>query len=94
MAHWEYQTLYYGALGRGLRRWLLPAPDPKAPGKGVGGSEFRSFSKRITQALRLLGTALKELDGDGWELVSVSFSGVLAFYGVAVVRRPAARASA
>jgi len=40
--------------------------------------------------MRLLETALKELDAEGWELVSTSFSGVFAFYGTAVLRRPAA----
>jgi len=39
--------------------------------------------------MRLLETALEELDVEGWELVSTSFSGTLAFYGTAVLRRPA-----
>ncbi len=57
--------------------------------KRVGDSAKPRFLGKIWQAAKLLETALVELDPDGWELVSASYSGTLAFYGLAVVRRPA-----
>ena len=91
MARWEYQTLIYGTAERGLRRWVLTAADAAAPSQPVGESEKGRFAGRIWQANRLLETALKQLDAEGWELVSASFSGIFGFYGTAVMRRPASQ---
>ena len=87
MAQWEYRTLMYGTADP-LRRWVITAPDALTRGQQVGGAEKGRFICRIWQGLHLLESALRELDADGWELVSVSFSGILSFYGCAVLRRP------
>ena len=87
MAQWEYRTLLYGTPERGMRRWVITASRADTASKAVGESERSSFIGRIWQALRLLETALKELDGEGWEFVSTSFSGMFTLYGVAVLRR-------
>ena len=91
MARWEYITLVYGTGDRHGRRWVVTAPDATSESKQVGKAEKGRFVGRIWQAMRLLETALKELDAEGWELVSTSFSGIFTFYGTAVLRRPAAK---
>lgn len=90
MAQFEYRTLMYGTPDP-LRRWVITAPDAKTPCQQVGDAEKGRFVGRIWQGMRLLESALRELDADGWELVSVSFSGILSFYGCAVLKRPAAK---
>ena len=91
MAHWEYRTLMYGTADP-LRRWVITAPDAKTTCQQVGDAEKRRFVGRIWQGLHLLETALRELDADGWELVSVSVSGLLfSFYGCAILKRPVAK---
>lgn len=94
MAKWQYMTLIYGTETRQHgRRWVITAPDITAESKQVGQSEKGRFMGRLWQALRLLETALEELDADGWELVSTSFSGLFNLYGTAVVRRPKSQSS-
>ena len=90
MAQWEYRTLIYGTADP-LRRWVITASDAKTAGQQVGEAEKGRFVCRIWQGLHLLETALRELDADGWELVSVSFSGILSFYGCAVLKRRAVK---
>ena len=97
MAKWEYCTLLYGSPyrprgdpGRGMRQWVINATSCDVQSRRVGESGKPRFIGRIWQAMRLLETALKELDGEGWELVSTSFSGIFSFYGTAVLRRPIA----
>ena len=91
MARWEYITLIYGTADRHGRRWVVTAPDAASESKQVGKAEKGRFVGRIWQAMRLLETALEELDAEGWELVSTSFSGLFNLYGTAVLRRPAAK---
>jgi hypothetical protein len=69
----------------------VTAPDAASVSQRVGEAEQDRFVSRIWQAMRLLETALQEWDGEGWELVLALFSGLFAFYGTAVQRRPAAR---
>jgi hypothetical protein len=88
MAKWEYITLVYGTADKSGRRWVITVSDITSESKQVGQAERGRFLGRIWQAMRLLETALKELDADGWELVSTSFSGIFSFYGTAVLRRP------
>ena len=91
MAQWEYRSLMYGTADP-LRRWVITAPDAKTACQQVGEAEKGRFVGRIWQGLHLLETALRELDADGWELVSVSFSGLLfSFYGCAILKRPVAK---
>ena len=90
MAQWEYRTLIYGTPDP-LRRWVITGSDAKTPCQQVGEAAKGRFAGRIWQGLHLLETALRELDADGWELVSASFSGILSFYGCAVLRRPIAK---
>ena len=71
-----------------MRRWVVTASTADGQFRTVGKSEKSRFFGRIWQAMCLLETALKELDDEGWELVSTSFSGIWALYGTAVVRRP------
>jgi hypothetical protein len=72
------------------RRWVLTSPDPGMLGKQIGEAQKPRFVGRLWQGVRLLESALKEMDAEGWELVSHSFSGlVFGFYGTAVLRRPA-----
>lgn len=87
MANWQYMSLIYGTADKHGRRWIVTPPDVMTEAKQVGQAEKGRFIGQIGQALRLLETALEELDADGWELVSTSFSGVFAFYGTAIVRR-------
>lgn len=91
MARWEYITLIYPTADKHGRRWVVTAPDVASESKQVGKAEKGRLAGRIWQALRLLETALQELDAEGWELVSTSFSGIFTFYGTAVLRRPAAQ---
>lgn len=88
MAKWQYMTLVYGANSiKHGRRWVIVAHDAISESKQVGQAEKGRFIGQIWQAMRLLETALEELDADGWELVSASFSGTFGFYGTAVLRR-------
>lgn len=89
MAKWQYMTLIYGTADKHGRRWVITAPDNKSESRQVGKAEKGRFIGRIWQAMKLLETALEELDADGWELVSTSFSGTIGFYGTAVLRKPA-----
>jgi len=90
MAQFEYRTLIYGTPDP-MRRWVITSPDAQTPCQQVGTAEKGRFVGRIWQAMRLLETALREVDADGWELVSASFSGILSFYGCAVLKRRAVK---
>ena len=91
MAGWEYTTIVMGSPDQKGRRWVTASTDPAVPSRQVGEARKPRFSGRIWQALQLLETALEEMDKDGWELVSHSFSGlIIGFYGTAILRRPAA----
>ncbi len=94
MAQWEYTTIIMGTPDKKGRRWVITPiaiePD-KMPGEQVGEAEKPRFFGKLWQGLHLLESALKEMDAEGWELVSHSFSGTLAFYGTAVLRRPASK---
>ena len=90
MAQYEYTTIIMGTPDKQGRRWVITPADPnQMPGEQVGEAEKPRFLGKIWQGVRLLETALKEMDAEGWELVSHSFSGVFGFYGTAVLRRPA-----
>ncbi len=94
MTRWEYTTIVMRTLGQVTRRWVIASPDPKIPAKQVGEAEKSRFTfiSSLGQGVRLLETALKEMDAEGWELVSHSFSHfIFAFYGTAVLRRPASQ---
>ena len=92
MANLEYMTICMGTPDNKGRRWITTSPDLKMPGKQVGEAQKPRFIGRLWQGVWLLETALKELDSEGWELVSHSFSGlILGFYGTAVLKRPASR---
>ncbi len=93
MAKWQYITLLYGTADKHGRRWVITASDPTSESKQVGQAEKGRFIGRIWQAMRLLETALEELDAEGWELVSASFSGIFTLYGTAVLRRPNSESS-
>ena len=87
MATWEYRTLMFMLhQKKGTCGWAIVEGDPSPDLERVGDSEKRRFWK-MWQAAKLLETALVELDLDGWELVSTSYSGFWGFYGFAVVRR-------
>ena len=94
MAKWEYTTILMGSPDKKRRRWVTTSPDPQTPGEQVGEAEKPRFLGRIWQGVRLLETALKEMDADGWELVSHSFygPGFGGLTGTAVLRRPASKA--
>ena len=86
MPQWEYKSLTYGIEGKvvySLRFWedsSRRAYGPKERGRWIGG---------IHQQMRQLEQALKELDQDGWELVSASvWMTFFTRHGVAVLRRP------
>lgn len=89
MARYEYCTLFYSNPKPKMCSWVITAKKAKTPCQPVGELANSRFWGRIWQALHLLETALRELDDDGWELVSTSFSGIFNFYGTAVLRRPA-----
>ena len=84
MPQWEYKTLTYGIEGKyvySLRFW-------EDFSRQTYGPKERSMTG-IPQQMRQLEEALKELDQEGWELVSASIW--LNFFtrqGVAVLRRP------
>lgn len=73
------------------RRWVICPTRAEMQIRQVGDSEKARFIGKILQAMRLLETALKELDAEGWELVSTSFSGIFNLYGTAVLRRLATK---
>lgn len=90
MPRWEYRTLIYGSAVHGQRRWVITAPDAQAASQQVGDAEKSRFVGQVWQGMRLLESALRQLDADGWELVSASFAGTFSFYGCAVLKRPIA----
>ena len=88
MPQWEYTTLVMGTPDNRGRCWVRVSSDPATPGEAVGSTEKPSFSSRLWQGVRLLNSAIDEMDKEGWELVTYSFSGLLFyFYGVATFRR-------
>lgn len=96
MVTWEYRTLIYGTPAaapgsfgrfRGVRHWAFAAPTHDAASVVVGESEQARFVGKLWQANRLLESALAQLDREGWELVSASFSGLIGLYGTAIVKR-------
>ena len=70
MAQWEYTTIGMGTPDKNGRKWVITAPDAETAGKQIGEAEKPRFIGRFWQGMRLLETALKEMDADGWELVS------------------------
>lgn len=88
MQRWEYTAIMMGTPDNQGRRWVTVSPDPKAPAQQVGEAEKPRYIGRLWQGVRLLESAVKEMDAEGWELVSHSFSGnVVGFYGTAILRR-------
>ena len=89
MVNREHMTLVMGAPDSEGRRWKKISSDPQKPtGQQVGFAEKPCLVGRLHQGTRLLESAVREMDQEGWELVSHSFSGLIfAFYGVAVFRR-------
>ena len=90
MAHWEYKALTYLIEGKyyySLRYWGDPST-----GKVYGPRERSTIL--IWRQMQQLEAALKELDQEGWELVSVSVwtAFPMTRHGCAVLRRPAAPA--
>jgi len=90
MKHWEYKTLVYALEGKyfySLRCWY----DCSA-GKVYGPRERAILVGGIPGQLRQLEEAMKELDQEGWELVSVSVwtAFPMTRHGCAVLRRPTA----
>ena len=91
MAQWEYTTIVMGTPDKKERKWVIASPDPKiVVGKQVGEAEKPCFIGKLWQGLRLLETALKEMDAEGWELVSHS---VGLGNGNAILRRPTKNAA-
>lgn len=82
MAKWEYRTIFYARAHRG---WFITPFSAEEQARPVGESSKGWLSGGVREGLHLLETALKELDAEGWELVSTSFFGV---DGTAVLRRP------
>ena len=87
MAQWEYKTLTYTFEGKffsTLRFWA------DSSGRAYGPREQARSIGRVAQQLRQLEEALKELDQDGWELVSASVwtSWPYTQHGAAILRRP------
>ena len=87
MPQWEYKTIAYGIEGKvvySLRFWEDSSRrvyGPKERARLIGG---------IHQQRRQLEEGLKELDQEGWELVSASiWTTFFTRHGVAVLRRPA-----
>jgi hypothetical protein len=87
MARWEYKTLTYVHEPKGFhprRYWA------DSSGQGYGPRERARWVAGVTHQMRQLEEALKELDRDGWELVSVSVWGeAFTRMGAAVLRRAA-----
>ena len=91
MSKWEYETLVYSIEGKvvySLRFWADFA------GKAYGPRERSTLIGGVFHQMRQLEEALKELDGEGWELVSVSTWTTFPFtrQGCAMLRRPSAQA--
>jgi hypothetical protein len=89
LSRWEYKTIVYSIEGKyfySLRFWA----DSK--GKVYGPRERAKLIGGIARQMRQLEQALKELDQEGWELVSVSTWMVFLAtkHGTAVLRRPLA----
>lgn len=90
MSNWEYKTLVYAIEGKVIyseRFWADSAGKaygPRERSRLIGGESYQMWQ---------LEEALKELDGEGWELVSVSTRLSFPFTrgGSAVLRRPAAQ---
>lgn len=82
-------TLFYGTADKPGQRWVVTTPENASELQQVGKAEKGRFIGKVWQALRLLEIALAELDVDGWELVSSSFSGIYGLYGIANLRRSA-----
>lgn len=92
MTHWEYKTLTYLLEGKhfySLRYW-----GDASAGKVYGPQERATLVGGVWRQMRQLEEALKELDKEGWELVSVSVWTAFLFtrHGCAVLRRPASQA--
>jgi hypothetical protein len=91
MPGWEYKIQVYSMEGNvvySLRFWSDSA------GKAYGPRERSTLIGGILRQMRQLEEALKELDREGWGLVSVSAWLNFPFtpQGCAVLRRPSARA--
>jgi hypothetical protein len=84
---WEYKSLTYSLQGKvvySLRFWA------DSSGRAYGPKDRARLIGGIAQQVRQLGEALKELDQEGWELVSVSvWMTFFVRHGVAVLRRSA-----
>ncbi len=91
MANWEYKTLVYGIEGKVFysnRFWVDVSTSLDEPGNRYGPTERSRLIGKIFQAMKQLEEALKQLDEEGWELVSTSFStGIFSFHGMAVLRK-------
>ncbi len=90
MTNWEYKTLHYAYEGKvvySVRFWA------DAEGKAYGPRERSRLIAGESWQMHQLEGALKELDGEGWELVSVStrLSFPFSLGGSAVLRRPSAQ---
>ena len=86
MTHWEYKTLMYGIEGKyyySLRYWA------DSTGKSYGPRARATLF--VWRQMHQLEEALKELDQEGWELVSASVWVAFPYtrHGCAVLRRPA-----
>ena len=91
MSNWEYKTLVYSIEGKvvySLRFWADSA------GKVYGPRERTRLMGGTAGQMRQLEGALKELGGEGWDLVSVSAWTAFPFtrQGCAVLRRSLAQA--
>lgn len=91
MSTWEYKTLVYSVEGKVACSWRTWAD---AAGKTYGPRERSTLIGGIGRQMRQLEEALKELDGEGWELASVSVWMMFPFtrQGCAVLRRALVRA--
>lgn len=88
MTRWEYRSICMGTPDKNGRRWKVVTHDGSVSGRQVGDAEKPRLVGRFWQVIRLLETAVKELDGEGWELVSHSMShSLFATTGTALFRR-------